>query len=458
MATDIVILAAGKGTRMKSSLPKVVHRLAGKPLLAHVVDTASTVQGVNIIVVTGHGSDLVRKSISNRSICWVEQSRQLGTGHAVLQTVPHLQANSKVLILYGDVPLLSEQTIDDMLAVVAENNLALLTVKLENPGGYGRIVRDQAGRVTAIVEQKDASTAQLQINEVNTGVMAVDSGALRRWLPKLGNNNAQGEYYLTDLIAMAVDNGYHIATLHPTHPEETEGVNSLDQLSRLERYYQRRVAQQLMTAGVTLGDPDRFDCRGTIDAGMDCFIDINCIFEGKVSLGSGVSIGPNCQIIDAVIGDNVSIRANSVIEGPVTIGRDCVIGPFARMRPGTELQEAARIGNFVETKKATIGRGSKVNHLSYVGDATLGDGVNIGAGTITCNYDGANKFQTHIEDGAFIGSNTALVAPVAVGKNATVAAGSTLSKDVPEGSLALTRSPQRLVQNWKRPVKKAVTE
>lgn len=455
MATDIIILAAGKGTRMKSALPKVAHKLAGKSLLGHVLDTAKPIVDANIIVVVGHGAEEVRQAVVAPRVHWVEQTEQLGTGHAVQQALPHIRSDSKVIILYGDVPLIREETINAMLAAVASETLALLTVRLEDPTGYGRIERDMDGKVQAIVEQKDARDEQLLISEVNTGVMALSARALHRWLPRLENNNAQGEYYLTDLIALAVSDGFSIATLHPSEPEETEGVNSREQLSRLERYYQRLQAQSLMTSGVTLADPSRFDCRGEISAGSDSFIDINCVFEGSVTLGSNVSIGPNCWIKDAVIGEHVEIMANTVIEGPVRIGPKCSVGPFARLRPGTELGPGAKIGNFVETKKASVGPGSKINHLSYVGDATLGEDVNIGAGTITCNYDGANKHRTEIGDAVFVGSNTALVAPISLGRNATVAAGSTLTKNVPEGALALTRSPQRMVSDWPRPVKKA---
>jgi len=364
-----------------------------------------------------------------------------------------LRPDATTLVLYGDVPLIGAATLDTLVASVAGDCLALLTVELRDPRGYGRILRDDQGRVTGIVEEKDASPDQKRITEVNTGVLAVPAGCMARWLPTIGNDNAQREYYLTDLIAIARRDGLAINTHQPATPEETEGVNSRQQLCQLERHYQRQYAFGLMAAGVTLADADRFDCRGELQAGEDSFIDINCIFEGRVSLGRNVHIGPNCHIRDAVIGDGAVIKANTVIEGPVTLGRNVDVGPFARLRPGTALGENARVGNFVETKKAEIGPGSKINHLSYIGDAGIGSGVNVGAGTITCNYDGVNKFRTLIGDGAFIGSNTSLVAPVTIGANATVGAGSTITRDVPDGELAVARGRQKNVEGWQRPRK-----
>jgi bifunctional UDP-N-acetylglucosamine pyrophosphorylase / glucosamine-1-phosphate N-acetyltransferase len=453
MATDIVILAAGKGTRMKSSVPKVLHRLAGRPLLQHVVDAAETVKDANILVVTGHGAEEVKSGICGDRLRYIEQIEQLGTAHAVLQVASLLDSEGVTLILYGDVPLIGSETIAGMLHKVNDQSMALLTVQLTDPTGYGRIVRDDNGQVMAIVEQKDASREQLQISEVNTGVLALPSHCLQEWLPQIGNENAQGEYYLTDIISIARNAGFQIETLQPQTKEEVEGVNNRLQLNNLERYYQRQQAERLMAEGVTLADATRIDVRGNLQTGTDNFIDINAIFEGEVLLGSNIKIGPNCLIINSTVADGVVIKANSVIEES-QIGNNAVIGPFARLRPGTELAEGAKVGNFVETKKVRVGKGSKISHLSYVGDAELGDNVNVGAGTITCNYDGVNKHQTTIGDNAFIGSNTSLVAPVKVGNNATVGAGSTINKDVPENKLGLTRAKQRTISDWTRPSKK----
>jgi bifunctional UDP-N-acetylglucosamine pyrophosphorylase/glucosamine-1-phosphate N-acetyltransferase len=451
--TDIVILAAGKGTRMQSDLPKVLHKLAGKPLLAHVITAAKTICDAEQIIVTGHGAELVEKTFVDSGGQFVQQTEQLGTAHAVNMAVPHLRDQSKVLILYGDVPLIKPATIDKMLAAVEGKTIGLLTINLENPMGYGRIVRNHAGMIESIVEQKDASEEQLLISEINTGVLALGAEQLKAWLPQIDNNNAQGEYYLTDLIAIATTNGYQIASIQPTSATEVEGVNNRIQLSQLERAHQLELAEALMLSGTTLADPSRFDQRGDLSAGQDNFIDVNCLFEGTVTIGSNVSIGPNCQIIDSTIGDGVEIKANTVIEHAV-IGDQAIIGPFARIRPGTELGKNTKIGNFVETKKAIVGDGSKINHLSYVGDTDLGCGVNVGAGTITCNYDGVNKHQTKIGDGAFIGSNSTLIAPVTVGENGFVAAGSTLTQDVSADALAVSRTKQRNIPGWKRPTKK----
>jgi len=453
MAVDVVILAAGQGTRMKSSLPKVLHRLAGKPLLGHVIDTAMTLADSHIKVVVGHGGDQIRQTFADRQIQWIPQEKQLGTGHAVQQAVPFIRDTAVVVVLYGDVPLIDSTTIARMLAAVSDAEISLLTVNLDDPTGYGRIIRDGAGRVVAIVEEKDASADQKIIREVNTGVMAFPAAKLKQWLPLLTNNNAQGEYYLTDLIALASKDNVSVNSLQPQSTMETEGVNSRSQLQRLERFYQRAQAEKLMAAGVTIADASRFDCRGSLHCGSDCFIDINGVFEGDVVLGSNVTVEPNCTIKNAVIGDNVRIKANTVIEGPVTLENNVDVGPFARLRPGTVLRQGARIGNFVETKKSDIGVGSKVNHLSYIGDATIGEHANIGAGTITCNYDGINKFHTTIGDGAFIGSNTALVAPVSVGANATVGAGSTITKDIGDNNLAVARGRQKNIEDWSRPEK-----
>lgn len=455
MQTDIIILAAGKGTRMKSTLPKVLHRLAGKSLLQHVIDSANNVQNANMIVVTGHGSEQVRSAVSLGEvgqINYVEQTEQLGTAHAVQMAAPNLGGGTS-LILYGDVPLILPETILGMLSTVTDNSMSLLTVTLDDPTGYGRILRDEAGKVTAIVEQKDASTEQLKVTEVNTGVLALKTEQLKQWLPQIDNNNAQGEYYLTDLIALARNHGVSVETKQPQSVEEVEGVNNRIQLSTLERFYQKQQAEKLMVAGVTLADPGRIDVRGNLKTGNDNYIDINVVFEGNVTLGSYVTIGPNCQIIDSHIGDGVEIKANTIIEQS-EIASHSVVGPFARLRPGTVLAENAKVGNFVETKNTQVGKGSKINHLSYVGDAELGEGVNVGAGTITCNYDGVNKHKTVMGDNSFIGSNSSLVAPVKIGKNATVGAGSTINKDVPDDQLGLTRASQRVISDWQRPTKK----
>lgn len=451
--TDIIILAAGKGTRMKSSLPKVLHPLAGKSLLGHVMATAETVENAEITVVTGHGAEAVENMFANTAHKFVQQTEQLGTAHAVATALPCLRDDARVLVLYGDVPLIKPETISKMLTAVTDKSIGLLTVTLDNPTGYGRILRDNNGQVEAIVEQKDAQPEQLTINEVNTGVISLTTALLQQWLPKIDNKNAQKEYYLTDLIAIARDAGYAIEAIQPESVAEVEGVNNRQQLAALERELQKQQAQQLMMSGTTLADPSRFDQRGVITAGTDNFIDINCLFIGHVTLGSGVTIGPNCTIIDSVIGDGVEIKANSILE-QTTVAANAVIGPFARLRPGTELGEGSKVGNFVETKKALVGKGSKINHLSYVGDAELGKDVNVGAGTITCNYDGVNKHKTEIGDGAFIGSNSSLVAPVVIGEGATVGAGSTVSKSAPEDQLTLTRAKQRSFPDWKRPEKK----
>ncbi|TXR54543.1 bifunctional UDP-N-acetylglucosamine diphosphorylase/glucosamine-1-phosphate N-acetyltransferase GlmU [Reinekea thalattae] len=452
MDVSIVVLAAGQGSRMKSALPKVLHTLAGKPLAAHVVDTARHFSD-DINLVVGHGAEQVKAYFADASIKFCLQAEQLGTGHAVAQALPNLPADGAVLILYGDVPLTQPDTLKALVAKVGESSMGLLTVITEDPTGYGRIVRNEQGEVQAIVEQKDASEAELAITEVNSGIMAVPAQALHQWLPKLKNNNAQGEYYLTDLIAMAVANDVKVNTVHPMQEHETLGVNNRLQLAQLERWHQQQIANGLMTDGVTLRDPARLDVRGNLTAGQDCIIDINCVFNGNVQLGDNVTIGANCIISDASIGAGSVIEANSVIEN-ASLGEQVTVGPFARLRPGAELADNSKIGNFVEIKKAFIGKGSKVNHLSYVGDATVGEKVNIGAGAITCNYDGANKHHTHIEDGAFIGSDSQLVAPVTVGKNATVGAGATITRDVPEGVLAVTRVKQTSIENWQRPTKK----
>ncbi len=448
---DIVILAAGKGTRMRSQIPKVLHPLAGKPMVQHVLDTASGLQPDRTHVVIGHGADQLREVLVEKPVKFAVQAEQKGTGHAVAQALEQL-GSGKVLILYGDVPLLQRESLSELLAHVDEQHMGLLTVTLADPSGYGRIVRDDAGEAVAIVEQKDASSAELAITECNTGIMAMTSAQLKRWLPQLSAENAQGEYYLTDVIAMAAAEGIKVCTAQPASAVEVEGVNNRAQMARLERVYQRQLADKLMAQGVALADPERLDVRGRLTCGHDVFIDVGCVFEGEVELGEGVRIGPYCVIKNSTIGAESVIEPHSVIDGTVAAGLNQV-GPFARLRPGTRLAVKAKVGNFVETKNADVGEGSKINHLSYVGDARLGRDVNVGAGTITCNYDGANKHHTDIGDNAFIGSNTALVAPVSVGKGATIGAGSTIAKDVTDYALAVTRGRQLEKIDWLRPSK-----
>lgn len=448
----VVILAAGQGSRMKSALPKVLHPIAGRPMLHHVIDTAKLLGAEKIHTVIGHGADKVREATDEASVNWVTQSEQLGTGHAVAQALPDLPEDARVLVLYGDVPLTRHETLEGLVGTLDDNTLGLLTVTMDNPQGYGRIVRNANGDVQSIVEQKDASAEQQQIREVNTGILAVSAKHLKSWLPTLSNSNAQGEYYLTDIIAMAVAQGLRVSVSQPENPFEVQGVNNRLQLAELERWFQRQQADRLMTEGATLADPARVDVRGELSIGNDLWIDVNVVFEGKVSLGSNVSIGPGCVIKDATIADGAEIKANSVIEGAV-IGANAQIGPFARIRPGTELAANTKVGNFVETKKAIVGEGSKINHLSYVGDASLGRNVNVGAGTITCNYDGVNKYQTVLGDGVFVGSNTALVAPVTVAAEATIGAGSTITRDVADHELAVARGRQRNIAGWEKPKK-----
>ena len=452
MALGVVILAAGQGTRMKSSLPKVLHTLADRPLLQHVIDTARTLDPQRIVVIYGHAGEQVRASIPDPDLVWAEQAEQLGTGHAVQQAIPHLDGLDQVLVLYGDVPLTRSETLQGLLDE-AGNGFGLLTVELDDPSGYGRVERDAGGKVMRIVEQKDAAPEQLAIREINTGIMAIPEGRLHDWLASLENNNAQGEYYLTDVLAMAVAEGMPIAVTQPADPVEAEGVNNKRQLATLERAWQQRHAEELMMAGLTLRDPARFDLRGTLAHGRDCVIDVNVIVEGEVSLGDNVRVGANSVLRNVSIADNVTILENCVLEDAV-VGADSKIGPFSRLRPGAELVGGAHVGNFVEIKKSVIGQGSKVNHLTYVGDSEIGSGVNIGAGTITCNYDGANKHKTVIGNDSFIGSNTALVAPVEIGEGATIGAGSVIGKDAPQGQLTLTRARQVSIPAWQRPIKK----
>ncbi|OEY66068.1 bifunctional UDP-N-acetylglucosamine diphosphorylase/glucosamine-1-phosphate N-acetyltransferase GlmU [Marinobacter sp. X15-166B] len=450
----VVVLAAGQGSRMKSLQPKVLHAVAGKPMLHHVIDTARALGAAGIHGVIGHGAEQVQQATPAADVTWALQEQQLGTGHAVAQALPAIPDDARVLVLYGDVPLIKADTLQRLVSQVSDHSLALLTVTLDNPDGYGRIVRAEDGAVVAIVEQKDASPEQLRITEVNTGILAVNARLLKSWLPQLGNNNAQGEYYLTDVIAMAAAHEVAIQVAQPDTGFEVQGVNNRVQLAELERWYQRQQAQRLMLEGATLADPERVDVRGQVTVGADVYIDVNAVFEGEVTLADGVSIGPGCVIRNARLGSGTRVHAHSVIDG-ASVGRDAQIGPFARLRPGTQLADRTKIGNFVETKQAVVGAGSKINHLSYVGDATLGTEVNVGAGTITCNYDGVNKYQTRLGDGSFIGSNTALVAPVSVGERAVVGAGSTVTRDVEAEELAVARSRQRNIQHWQRPEKQS---
>ncbi|AWL13377.1 UDP-N-acetylglucosamine diphosphorylase [Saliniradius amylolyticus] len=452
MSFSVIILAAGKGTRMKSNLPKVLHAIAGKPMVQHIIDTVTGLGAENIHLVYGHGGDQLRAHLGGNNLNWCEQAEQLGTGHAAQQAVDHIRDQEDVLILVGDAPLIRPQTLEALKAVKASSDLALLTVHLDDPTGMGRIIRD-GNNITAIVEHKDATEAQRQITEINTGIMMMNGADLKRWLGNLSNDNAQGEYYLTDVIAMAAAEGKTIQAAHPETPVEVEGVNNRVQLARLERAFQQRQADTLMMQGVSLADPTRFDLRGQLTTGQDVNIDVNVVIEGNVSLGNNVSIGPNCVLKDCRIEDGAIIEANSILE-QAQVGPECQVGPFARLRPNAELKHKAKVGNFVEVKKAIVGEGAKVNHLTYIGDADIGAGVNVGAGTITCNYDGVNKFRTVIKDGAFIGSNTSLVAPVTVGQNATVGAGSTVTKDVEDEELAVARGKQRNIQGWERPAKK----
>jgi len=454
LALEIVILAAGQGKRMYSAMPKVLHDLAGKPMLGHVVAVARSLAPRAIHVVYGHGGEQVRAAFARDELHWAHQAEQLGTGHAVQQAVPAVAENALVLILYGDVPLIRAQTLQNLISQAGANTLALLTAELHDPTGYGRIVRNATNQVARIVEQKDATADEAAVREVNTGILVAPAARLRGWLARLENRNAQREYYLTDVIAMAVADGVDIVTRQPSAVWEILGVNNKMDLAGLERTHQKNIAQTLLEQGVTLRDPARLDVRGELVCGRDVVIDVNVVFEGKVTLGDGVKIGPNNVIRDATIGAATEIQPNCVIDG-ADIGGACRIGPFARIRPGTRLAAHAHVGNFVEIKKSDIGEGSKVNHLSYVGDSSVGRDVNIGAGTITCNYDGANKYQTIIGDNVFIGSNSALVAPVTVGDGATVGAGSVITKDVPSQELAITRGEQRSIRGWKRPQKKA---
>ncbi len=449
---EVIILAAGEGTRMMSARPKVLHTIGGKPLLQHVLDTASYLDAAAIHVVVGHGEEAIRDSIEGH-INWVRQTERLGTGHAVMQALPSVGKDSMVVILCGDVPLIEPATIQRLLD--ANSGLAILTAEVANPQGLGRIERDETGRVCAVVEQRDASLEQQKITEINSGVIASTAANLHRWLPQVKADNQQAEYYLPDIIAPALAEGVIVGSAAPERLHEIAGVNDRAQLAELERVYQTGLAGQLMMRGVTLADPNRIDIRGTVESAQDIFIDVNVVFVGDVVLGEGVKIGANCVISNSRIGAGTEVHPNSVLDGAI-VGEYCSVGPFARLRPDTHLQAGARVGNFVETKKAYIGEGSKINHLSYIGDCQMGAEVNVGAGTITCNYDGVSKHQTTMGDGVFIGSNSTLVAPIEIEKEGFVAAGTTLTRSVPEAALAVGRAKQRNIEKWKRP-KKATT-
>ncbi len=447
---NVVILAAGKGTRMYSSVPKVLHRLAGIPLLGHVINTVRLLKPASICVVYGHGGEAVPAAFSGGDLRFALQEPQNGTGHAVQMALPHLGDDGNTMILYGDVPLTGVATLQKLARA---DGMTLLTAQMDNPHGYGRIVRDAGGAITRIVEEKDATKEEREITEVNTGILVAPTNKLRSWLSELKNDNAQKEYYLTDVVEMAAREGTRIASVHPQRIWEVMGVNNRAQLAELERIFQLELARELMMQGVGLADPARLDVRGRLSCGRDVFIDVNCVFEGEVNLGDNVRIGSNSVLKNVEIREGSEVAPFTHIEG-AEVGANCKIGPYARIRPGTTLAANAHVGNFVEIKNSQIGTGSKANHLSYVGDASVGSNVNIGAGTITCNYDGANKHRTVIEDDAFIGSDTQLIAPVTVGRGATIGAGSTIARNAPEGGLTLSRSKQIHIESWKRPKKK----
>ena len=452
MSLSVVILAAGKGTRMKSSLPKVLHPIAGKPMVQRIIDSVKALGAEQINLIYGHGAELLKERIDEPTLNWCLQSEQLGTGHAVQQAEPHIRDTDDVLILVGDAPLIKTETLQRLVDVKASADFALLTVHLDDPTGMGRIIRD-GDNISAIVEHKDASPEQLAINEINTGMMLMNGADLKRWLGALSNDNAQGEYYLTDVIEMAAKEGKRIRAAHPVQAHEVEGVNNRVQLARLERAFQLEQAELAMLGGATLADPARFDVRGELTVGNDVSIDVNCVFEGHVVLGDNVVIGQNCLLQNCTVAAGTVIEANSIIQD-AEVDANCQVGPYARLRPGAKMHEGSKVGNFVEMKKTILGRGAKANHLTYLGDAIVGANANIGAGTITCNYDGVNKSKTVIGTNAFVGSNSSLVAPVSIGDNATVGAGSTISKDVENDNLAIARAKQREITNWPRPTKK----
>lgn len=453
MAIQIVILAAGQGKRMYSDYPKVLHRLAGKPLLEHVIRTALTIAPeMSPIIIYGHQGDIVQKTLSHYDTNWIEQKDQLGTGHALLQALPEINEEDQALVLYGDVPLISETSLKKLITATPIDALGMMTAKLINPTGYGRIKRDKNNHIVGIVEEKDATVDEKKITEINPGIYLVPAKYLKKWLPTLKNQNAQGEYYLTDIIALAVKENIPVTNIETDVPAEIMGVNDRLQLAQLERFYQHQQAEKLMRQGVTLYDPARIDIRGDVHIGRDVVIDVNVIFEERVVIGDGCVIGANTILRNTILGNHVEVRANSMIDG-AEISNHCVIGPFARIRPGTELDDGVHIGNFVEVKNSSIAASSKVNHLTYIGDSEIGKRVNVGAGTITCNYDGVNKHRTIIGDNAFIGSNTELVAPVKVGEGATIGAGSTITEDAPANKLTLSRVKQVTIESWQRPVK-----
>ncbi|MFB6435052.1 MAG: bifunctional UDP-N-acetylglucosamine diphosphorylase/glucosamine-1-phosphate N-acetyltransferase GlmU [Candidatus Malihini olakiniferum] len=450
---SVVILAAGKGTRMCSDLPKVLHPLAGKSMVQHVIDAAIETGATHVHLVYGHGGDLLKKRLTNPDLNWVLQMEQLGTGHAMQQAAPFFADNEDILMLYGDIPLISPATMARLLGIKPTGGIAILTLKLDDPTGYGRIVRDEKGYIVGIVEHKDATEQQRQINEINTGILAANGQDLKRWLSQLNNNNEQGEYYITDIIAMAASKGFRVEAVHPDNVSEVKGVNNRLQLATLERIFQREQSNKLLLAGVMLFDPTRFDLRGTLTHGRDVSIDANVILEGQVTLGNRVEIGTGCVIKDSTIGDGCILSPYTVLENAV-LEADCSVGPFSRLRPGAELAQGAHVGNFVEMKKARLGKCSKAGHLTYLGNAEIGDNVNIGAGTITCNYDGANKYKTVIGDQVFVGSDSQLVAPVTVASGATIGAGTTVTRDVEENALVISRVKQRHISGWERPFKK----
>ena len=454
MKLGVVILAAGQGTRMKSRRPKVLHPIAGKPMLAHVIETAQRLEPESVVVVYGHGGELVRERMQSYDVDWVLQQEQLGTGHAVQQAMPELQGVDEILVLYGDVPLIKPGTLKRLIEASAETRMGMLTVELEDATGYGRILRDEYERIIRVVEHKDATPEELHLREINAGIMLIGREELEEWLGNVGNDNAQNEYYLPDIIPMAVAEGHVIASAHPDDISEVEGVNDRVQLARLERVCQQRLAEELMRAGATLVDPARIDIRGEVSVGQDVVMEPNVILEGRVMLGDDVQIGANTVLRDVTIGNGCRVLENCVIE-QANIGSSCQLGPFSRIRPGTELAEHCRVGNFVELKNAQVAEGSKINHLSYIGDTSMGRDVNVGAGTITCNYDGANKHRTVIGDNAFIGSNTQIVAPVTIEEGATIGAGSTITKTAPAGQLTLCRTTRQMtIAGWTRPTKK----
>ena len=449
---EVIILAAGKGTRMVSSLPKVLHQVAGKPMLQHVLDTCHELGADRLHVVYGYGGDLLREKIQNDDVNWILQAEQNGTGHAVDIAMSHVSDESTIIVLYGDVPLISKESLNALLQACGEQSVALMTAFLQDGGSYGRILRDSNQCFQSIVEHRDATPEQCEINEINTGFLAAPAARLKSWVSKLECENAQGEFYLTDIFAMAVADGVPVETCQPVDNSEILGINDRQNLSEVERIYQQQQAKRYLQAGLTVCDPNRFDIRGSLKHGKDCSIDINVIIEGEVTLGDRVSVGPNTLLRNMTIGDDVEIKANCILEDS-SIGELAIIGPFARIRPESEIASLAHIGNFVEIKKSQVGSGSKVNHLSYIGDTEIGADVNIGAGVITCNYDGANKFKTIIGNNAFIGSDSQLIAPVEIGKGATIGAGSTITQNAPDNELTLSRAEQKTRKGWQRPVK-----